>query len=96
MTESFDIIDAHVALGEEHHFRLDSPDLLQCMDAHGIAIARPTGGELAVHNRRGPLAKRGAVAEVVGVRGFVRAGSVSEGKQNRSLTLPARMAEQVL
>jgi uncharacterized protein len=49
------IVDAHVALGDEHHFRLDPPELLRRMDGHGVAfaIARPTGGELAVHNRRG-------------------------------------------
>lgn len=49
------IIDAHVALGDEHHFGLDAADLIRRMDAHGIAvaIARPTGSELAVHNRRG-------------------------------------------
>jgi hypothetical protein len=49
------IIDAHVALGEEHPFRLDAPDLLRRMDEHGVAvaIARPTGGELAVHKRAG-------------------------------------------
>jgi predicted TIM-barrel fold metal-dependent hydrolase len=49
------IIDAHVALGEEHPFRLEAPDLLRRMDEHGVAIAvaRPCGAELAVHNRRG-------------------------------------------
>jgi hypothetical protein len=49
------IIDAHVALGEEQHWRLDTSDLLRRMDEHGIAtaIARPTGAELAVFNLRG-------------------------------------------
>src|SRR6516225_317041 len=49
------IIDAHVALGEEHPFRLESAELLRRMDEHGIALslARPTGAELAVFNHRG-------------------------------------------
>jgi predicted TIM-barrel fold metal-dependent hydrolase len=49
------IIDAHVALGEEYPFRLEVTDLFRHMDDHDIAIAvaRPCGAELAVHNRRG-------------------------------------------
>jgi uncharacterized protein len=49
------MIDSHVALGEEHPFRLDAADLLARMDEHGVgvAIARPMGAGLAVHNRRG-------------------------------------------
>src|SRR5947209_15529179 len=49
------IVDAHVALGDEHHWRLDAAELLRRMDEHDviIAIARPMGSELAVHNREG-------------------------------------------
>src|SRR5438105_7735663 len=52
---SLPIIDAHVALGDEHYLRLDAAELLRRMDKSGIAVAvaRPTGAELAVHNRRG-------------------------------------------
>jgi predicted TIM-barrel fold metal-dependent hydrolase len=53
--DDYPIIDAHVALGEEHHLRLDTPELLCSMDGHGVAlaIARPTGAELVVKNVRG-------------------------------------------
>jgi predicted TIM-barrel fold metal-dependent hydrolase len=49
------IIDAHVHLGDDGHLRLDPRALTQRMDDHGvsIAIARPTGAELAVHNTAG-------------------------------------------
>jgi predicted TIM-barrel fold metal-dependent hydrolase len=49
------IIDAHVALGREHHLELDAPELLARMDRHGVstAIARPLGAEVAVNNRAG-------------------------------------------
>ncbi len=49
------IIDAHVAVGGEHYLRLDAAELLRRMDEHGVvvAVARPMGAELAVHNRRG-------------------------------------------
>jgi predicted TIM-barrel fold metal-dependent hydrolase len=52
---SIPIIDSHVALGIEHHLQLDKDELIRRMDAHGVecAIARPMGGELAVHNREG-------------------------------------------
>src|SRR5437764_14827608 len=53
--EDFAIIDAHVALGEEHHLQLSEAELLRRMDdsAISLAIARPLGSDLAVHNRRG-------------------------------------------
>jgi predicted TIM-barrel fold metal-dependent hydrolase len=49
------IIDAHVALGEEHYLRIETGELLRRMDEHEviISIARPMGAELAVFNRRG-------------------------------------------
>jgi predicted TIM-barrel fold metal-dependent hydrolase len=49
------IIDAHVALGAEHHLHLDSADLVRALDDHGvsIAVARPLGTELVVYNTRG-------------------------------------------
>ncbi len=49
------IIDAHVAVGREHHLSLDENELLKRLDEGGIdlAIARPMGAELAVLNRRG-------------------------------------------
>jgi uncharacterized protein len=49
------IVDSHVALGEEHHLELEYARLVERMDRHGVAlaIARPMGGELAVHNRAG-------------------------------------------
>ena len=52
---AFPIIDAHVALGDEHHLHLNELELLTRMDSHGIAsaIARPMGGELVIHNRAG-------------------------------------------
>src|SRR5438876_10654659 len=55
MTQPHKIIDSHVALGQEHHLRLDAPELLRSMDDSGvsISIARPMGGELAVNNRAG-------------------------------------------
>jgi predicted TIM-barrel fold metal-dependent hydrolase len=49
------VIDSHVALGDEHYLRLDAAELLRRLDDHGVAVAvaRPTGAELAVLNRRG-------------------------------------------
>jgi predicted TIM-barrel fold metal-dependent hydrolase len=49
------IIDAHVALGQEHHLKLDVPELLREMDSHAVslAISRPLGAELVVNNRAG-------------------------------------------
>jgi predicted TIM-barrel fold metal-dependent hydrolase len=49
------IIDAHAAVGREHHLSLDENDLRRRMDEGGIdlAIARPMGAELAVYNRAG-------------------------------------------
>src|SRR5437867_3073603 len=53
--DQFAIIDAHVALGEEHHLQLSESELIRRMDDSRIslAIARPLGSDLAVHNRRG-------------------------------------------
>src|SRR5882724_8504641 len=50
-----DIVDSHIALGVEHHLHLEAAGYLPAMDGHGItlAIARPTGAELAVSNRAG-------------------------------------------
>jgi predicted TIM-barrel fold metal-dependent hydrolase len=50
-----DIIDAHVWLGDEHHLKLDAPELIRRLDESKIivAIARPMGAELAVFNTRG-------------------------------------------
>jgi hypothetical protein len=50
-----EIIDSHVALGVEHHLHLEAADYLPAMTANGVsmAIARPTGAELAVLNRAG-------------------------------------------
>lgn len=49
------IIDAHVAVGREHHLSLSEAELLRRMDESGIdlAIARPMGAEIAVSNGRG-------------------------------------------
>ena len=49
------IIDAHVALGVEHHLRLDARGLIERMDRSDVsmAIARPLGAEVAVNNRAG-------------------------------------------
>lgn len=49
------IIDAHALLGREHPYALEAPELLARMDAAGIALAlaRPMGDELVVHNRAG-------------------------------------------
>src|SRR5947207_3545414 len=49
------VIDAHVALGQEHYLTLEAPDLIQRMDQHRVAsaIARPLGAEIAVYNRQG-------------------------------------------
>jgi len=54
-TRSAPIIDAHVALGEEHYLRLGAAELAGRMEENGIAlaIARPMGAEVAVFNRRG-------------------------------------------
>jgi len=50
-----EIIDSHVAFGVEHHLRLEVADYFSSMDANRIslAIARPTGAELAVQNSAG-------------------------------------------
>src|SRR5438105_4868856 len=55
MSDGTPMIDAHVALGLEHHLRLDVADLLRRMDEYdvAVAVARPAGAELAVFNRRG-------------------------------------------
>jgi uncharacterized protein len=49
------IIDAHVSLGVEHHFRLDADELVSRMDEHEVilSIARPAGADLAVDNAIG-------------------------------------------
>lgn len=49
------IIDSHVALGMEHHLRLEAAACAKRMEAGGVslAIARPMGAELAVENRAG-------------------------------------------
>jgi predicted TIM-barrel fold metal-dependent hydrolase len=49
------IIDGHVALGQEHHLKLDVPELLREMDSHEIslAISRPLGAELVINNQAG-------------------------------------------
>jgi predicted TIM-barrel fold metal-dependent hydrolase len=54
-SSSLPIIDSHIALGEEHHLHLSERELEERMQRHGIslAIARPMGGELVVHNRQG-------------------------------------------
>jgi predicted TIM-barrel fold metal-dependent hydrolase len=63
------IIDSHVALGEEHYLKLESDDLIRSMDANGIAvaIARPMGSEVAIHNRRGNDRVLGAGQRVRGL-----------------------------
>jgi predicted TIM-barrel fold metal-dependent hydrolase len=49
------IIDAHAVLGQEYPYSLDRDELLRRMDASGVelAVARPMGAELTVHNRAG-------------------------------------------
>jgi uncharacterized protein len=49
------IIDAHVALGHEHHLHLEVGALVRTLDAHdvSIAIARPMGADLVVDNSAG-------------------------------------------
>lgn len=49
------IIDAHVAIGQEHHLRATVNDVVAEMDRNGVnlAIARAMGAELAVHHREG-------------------------------------------
>jgi predicted TIM-barrel fold metal-dependent hydrolase len=49
------VIDAHVALGQEHYLTLEAPELMGRMDQSGVglSIARPLGAEIAVYNRRG-------------------------------------------
>jgi hypothetical protein len=54
MSDPF-IVDAHVSLGREHYLQLDGAELVRRMDEHDviIAIARPTGADLAVDNSNG-------------------------------------------
>ena len=54
MSDPF-IIDAHVFLGREHYLQLGAAELVRRMDEHDviIAIARPTGGDVAVYNSNG-------------------------------------------
>jgi hypothetical protein len=49
------IIDSHIALGEELHLHCDTHAALDQMDQHNIAlsIARPMGSELVSHNTAG-------------------------------------------
>jgi predicted TIM-barrel fold metal-dependent hydrolase len=49
------IIDSHALLGDEYPFSMSAAQLLEKMDAQGIAmaVARPVGAELVVHNRAG-------------------------------------------
>src|SRR5262249_18815480 len=64
------VVDAHVALGEEHHLQLDARGLMERMDRSGVAmaIARPLGAEVAVNNRAGnDLVLNAAPARVRGL-----------------------------
>src|SRR2546423_9475402 len=55
MAEDAAIIAVHTALGQEHHLRLEPEQYLPRARQLGVslAIARPMGSELVVHNRLG-------------------------------------------
>lgn len=83
------IIDSHVALGHEHHLQLRADELLRFMDESRIAlaIARPLGSDVAIHNRRGNdlLLSAGPRVRALATANPWWDGSVDELKRCRDL-----------